>query len=414
MKKTIMSLQHLLAMFGATVLVPILTGFDPLVAIFCAGLGTLIFHFCTEGKVPVFLGSSFAFIPVILAAKEAFNGDLAYAQGGIMAAGLLYVAMSFTVKIVGVDKIKRYFPSQVTGAMIGVIGLNLLPTAFDMASSNILISIITLAIAITINKFGKGFIKQLGILIAVFSGYAICLSMGLVDISTITKASLFQIPNFTLPKFSLEAIVLIAPVVIAVFMEHIGDMTTNGAVVGKNFIENPGLNKTLLGDGLATIAAGFLGGPANTTYGENTAVLAITKNYDPSLLRRTAVLAIGLACIGKFGGFLQSIPVAVMGGISILLFSMITFVGFKTIKDSECVQNKNNIIIIATIMIIGLGTTYLSNKGIVIGIPVTQSVTITGLSLAAIVGILLNRVLNNKEFKLEKEKQSITPQTTTV
>ena len=414
MKKTIMSLQHLLAMFGATVLVPILTGFNPSVAIFCAGLGTLIFHFCTEGKVPVFLGSSFAFIPVILIAKEAFNGDLAYAQGGIMVAGLLYVIMSFIVKAVGVDKIKTYFPAQVTGAMIGVIGLNLLPVAFNMASSNMLIAMITLAIALYINKFGKGFIKQLGILIAVFSGYTICLVMGLVDVSTITQASLLEIPKFTLPKFSLEAIVIIAPVVIAVFMEHIGDMTTNGAVVGKNFIENPGLNKTLLGDGLATIAAGFLGGPANTTYGENTAVLAITKNYDPSLLRRTAVFAIGLACIGKFGGFLQSIPVAVMGGISILLFSMITLVGFKTVKDSECVQNKNNIIIIATIMIIGLGTTYLNNKGIVIGIPITQSVTITGLSLAAIVGIILNRILNNQDFKVDNDKKVISAQTTTV
>jgi uracil permease len=414
MKKTIMSIQHLLAMFGATVLVPILTGSNPSVAIFCAGLGTLIFHLCTGGKVPVFLGSSFAFIPVILMAKEVSNGDLAYAQGGIMAAGLLYVIMSFIVKAVGVEKIKIYFPSQVTGAMIGVIGLNLLPTAFDMASSNMLIAIITLSIALSINKFGRGFIKQLGILIAVFSGYAICLAMGLVDLSTIIQASLLEIPKFTLPKFSLEAIVIVAPVVIAVFMEHIGDMTTNGAVVGKNFIENPGLNRTLLGDGLATIVAGFLGGPANTTYGENTAVLALTKNYDPSLLRRAAMFAIGFACIGKFGGFLQSIPVAVMGGISILLFSMITFVGFKTVKDSECTQNKNNIIIIATIMIIGLGTTYLNNKGIVIGIPITQSVTITGLSLAAIVGILLNRILNNKDFKVENDKKIISVQTTTV
>ncbi len=404
MKKTIMSLQHLLAMFGATVLVPILTGFNPAVAIFCAGVGTLIFHFCTEGKVPVFLGSSFAFIPVIIAAKDAYGGDLSYAQGGIIIAGIIYVAMSFVVKLVGVDKIKKYFPAQVTGAMIAVIGLNLLPTAFDMALNNILIAIITLSIALVINKFGNGFIKQLGILIAVISGYCICLLMGLIDTSTIVNAPMFQVPGFTMPKFSLEAIVLIAPVVLAVFMEHIGDMTTNGAVVGKNFIENPGLNKTLLGDGLATIVAGFLGGPANTTYGENTAVLAITKNYDPSLLRRTAVFAIILSCIGKFGGFLQSIPQAVMGGISILLFSMITMVGIKTVKDSECINNKNNMIIIATIMIIGLGTTYLDKQGITIGIPITKSVMITGLSLAAIVGIILNRILNNKEFKNDKEE----------
>ncbi len=414
MKKTIMSLQHLLAMFGATVLVPILTGFNPAVAIFCAGVGTLIFHFCTQGKVPVFLGSSFAFIPVILAAKEAYGGDLSYAQGGIIVAGLIYVGMSFIVKMVGVDKIKKYFPAQVTGAMIAVIGLNLLPTAFDMASNNILIAVITLSIALIINKFGSGFIKQLGILIAVISGYAICYFMGLIDTTTITNSPLFEVPAFTMPKFSLEAIVLIAPVVLAVFMEHIGDMTTNGAVVGKNFIENPGLNKTLLGDGLATIVAGFLGGPANTTYGENTAVLAITKNYDPSLLRRTAIFAIVLSCIGKFGGFLQSIPQAVMGGISVLLFSMITLVGCKTVKDSNCIENKNNIIIIATIMIIGLGTTYLGNKGITIGIPITKSVMITGLSLAAIVGIVLNRILNNREFKTNELQEVETIQTNTI
>lgn len=403
MKKTVLSLQHLLAMFGATVLVPILTGFNPAVAIFCAGLGTLIFHFCTEGKVPVFLGSSFAFIPVILAAKDTSGGDLSYAQGGIVVAGIIYVIMSYVVKVVGVNKIKKYFPSQVTGAMIVVIGLNLLPTAFDMASKNILIALITLSIALIINKFGNGFAKQLSILIAVISGYVICLIMGIIDMSTIVNAPLFEVPAFTMPKFSLEAIVLIAPVVLAVFMEHIGDMTTNGAVVGKNFIENPGLNKTLLGDGLATIVAGFLGGPANTTYGENTAVLAMTKNYDPSLLRRTAIFAILLSCIGKFGGFLQSIPEAVMGGISIILFSMITFVGVKTVKDNDCIKNKNNIIIILSIMIIGLGTTYLGNKGIIIGIPITQNVSITGLSLSAIVGIILNRILNNNEFKTNEK-----------
>ena len=411
MKKTILSLQHLLAMFGATVLVPILTGFNPSVAIFCAGLGTLIFHFCTEGKVPVFLGSSFAFIPVIIAAKDAFNGDLAYAQGGIVVAGIIYVIMSFIVKLVGVEKIRKYFPAQVTGAMIAVIGLNLLPTAFDMASSQVLVACITLSIALAINIFGKGFIKQVGILIAVIIGYVVSLLMGIIDPTPIAQASLLQVPAFTLPKFSLQAVVIVAPVVLAGFMEHIGDMTTNGAVVGKNFLQNPGLNKTLLGDGLATIVAGFLGGPANTTYGENTAVLAITKNYDPSLLRRTAIFAIGLACVGKFGGFLQSIPNAVMGGISILLFSMITFVGCKTVKDSNCTKNKNNIIVILAIMIIGLGTTYLGNKGIVIGIPITDSVTITGLSLAAIVGIILNRILNNKDFKNEQEAKVLQPQT---
>ena len=401
MRKAALSIQHLLAMFGATVLVPLLTGFDPAVAIFCAGVGTLIFHFCTDWKVPVFLGSSFAFIGVINQVSDAFNGDLAYAQGGIIVAGLLYLIMSLVVKFIGVEKVKKYFPPQVTGAMIAVIGLNLIPSALDMALTYLPIAIITLAIAIGINKFAKGSIRQFSVIIAVFTGLVLSFILKQVDTTAASQASWFAIPNFRLPKFSIEAILMIAPVVLATFMEHIGDVTTNGTVVGKNFIENPGLNRTLLGDGLATIFAGFAGGPANTTYGENTALLAITKNYDPRVLELTAVFAIVLSCVGKFGGFLQSIPQAVMGGISIYLFSMITYVGVKSIKDSKCYEgNIKNVIIMATVLIIGLGTSYLSTfAGIEIGIPLSQTSSLTGLSLAAIVGVILNRVLNNSEFK---------------
>ena len=401
MRKAALSLQHLLAMFGSTVLVPLLTGFDPSVAIFCAGIGTLIFHFCTDWRVPVFLGSSFAFIGVINQVSDAFNGDLAYAQGGIIVAGCLYIIMSLIVKFIGVEKVKKYFPPQVTGAMIAVIGLNLIPSAVDMAMTYLPIAIITLAVAIGINQFAKGSIKQFGVIIAVFTGLALSFILKQVDITTASQASWFAIPNFRLPKFSLEAILMIAPVVLATFMEHIGDITTNGTVVGQNFIENPGLNRTLLGDGLATIFAGFAGGPANTTYGENTALLAITRNYDPRVLELTAVFAIVLSCVGKFGGFLQSIPQAVMGGISIYLFSMITYVGVKSIKDSKCYEgNIKNVIIMAIVLIIGLGTSYLSTfAGIEIGIPLSQTSSLTGLSLAAIVGVILNRVLNNSEFK---------------
>lgn len=403
MRKAALSIQHLLAMFGATVLVPLLTGFDPAVAIFCAGVGTLIFHFCTDWKVPVFLGSSFAFIGVINQVSDAFNGDLAYAQGGIIVAGLLYLIMSLVVKFIGVEKVKKYFPPQVTGAMIAVIGLNLIPSVLDMALTYLPIAIITLAIAIGINKFAKGSIRQFSVIIAVFTGLALSFILKQVDTTAASQASWFAIPNFRLPKFSIEAILMIAPVVLATFMEHIGDVTTNGTVVGKNFIENPGLNRTLLGDGLATIFAGFAGGPANTTYGENTALLAITKNYDPRVLELTAVFAIVLSCVGKFGGFLQSIPQAVMGGISIYLFSMITYVGVKSIRDSKCYKgNTKNIIIIATILIIGLGTSYLSTyAGIEIGIPLSKTSSLTGLSLAAIVGVILNRILNAKDFKEE-------------
>lgn len=403
MRKVALSLQHLLAMFGATVLVPLLTGFDPSVAIFCAGVGTLIFHFCSDWKVPVFLGSSFAFIGVINQVSDTFNGDLAYAQGGIIVAGFLYLIMSVIIKIIGVEKVKQYFPPQVTGAMIVVIGLNLIPSALNMAMTYLPIAIITLAIAIGINQFTKGTIRQFGVIIAVFIGLIISFLLNQVDTVAASQASWFAIPSFRLPKFSIEAVLIIAPVVLATFMEHIGDITTNGTVVGENFIENPGLNKTLLGDGLATIFAGLVGGPANTTYGENTALLAITKNYDPRVLELTAVFAILLSCIGKFGGFLQSIPQAVMGGISIYLFSMITYVGIKCIKDSKCYkENSKNIIIISTILIIGLGTSYLSTyAGIEIGIPLSETSSLTGLSLAAIVGIILNRILNNKEFKQE-------------
>lgn len=402
MKKAILSIQHLLAMFGATVLVPLLTGFDPSVAIFCAGVGTLLFHKCTDFKVPVFLGSSFAFISVINQVSETFDGDLSYAQGGIIVAGLIYVIMSFIVRVVGPDKVKKYFPPQVTGAMIIVIGLNLIPTAIDMAMNNILVAIITLGVAVGINQFAKGSVRQFSVIIAIFTGIIVSKFAGITDFSAVGQASFFSVPNFTAPKFSIEAIIIIAPVVLAVFMEHVGDITTNGAVVGKNFLEDPGLHKTLLGDGIATLFAGFMGGPANTTYGENTALLAITKNYDPKLLRLTAVFAIVISCVGKFGAFLQSIPTAVMGGISIYLFSMITFIGVKTIRDSKCYKENGNLSVMIIILVIGLTTCYIKHfTGVEIGLPIASNAKLTGLSLAALIGIIANRLINNNDFKKE-------------
>lgn len=403
MKKAILSIQHLLAMFGATVLVPLLTGFDPSVAIFCAGVGTLLFHKCTDFKVPVFLGSSFAFISVINQVGETFNGDLSYAQGGIIVAGLIYVIMSFIVRVVGPEKVKKYFPPQVTGAMIIVIGLNLIPTAINMAMNNILVALITLGIAVGINKFAKGSIRQFSVIIAIFVGILVSKLVGITDFSAVSEASYFSVPNFTAPKFSIEAVIIIAPVVLAVFMEHVGDITTNGAVVGKNFLEDPGLHKTLLGDGIATLFAGFMGGPANTTYGENTALLAITKNYDPKLLRLTAIFAIVISCVGKFGAFLQSIPTAVMGGISIYLFSMITSIGIKTIRDSKCYKDSGNLSVMVIILVIGLTTCYVKHfTGVEIGIPIASNAKLTGLSLAALIGIIINRIINHNNFKKEE------------
>lgn len=396
-KKIVLALQHLIAMFGATVLVPILTGLDPSIALISAGIGTLIFHLVTYGKVPVFLGSSFAFIPVIISVSNMYNGDLAYAQGGMVVAGLIYVLISLVINKIGVERIEQYLPAQVIGPMIIVIGLNLVPTAYDMASGNLVIAGITLFIALAITLKARGFIKQLSILIAVVAGYVISLSLGLVNTEVIKEAQFLSMPNFTLPKFDFAAIAIIAPVVLAVFMEHVGDITTNGQVVGKNFIEDPGLNRTLLGDGLATLFAGLIGGPANTTYGENTGVLAITKNYDPSILRLAAIFAIALGFVAKVGGFLNSIPTFVMGGISLMLFSMISLIGVKTIKASGIKYNIKNILIMTTILVLGLGSGPIESAfGISIGIPVTETVKVTGLSFAAIVGVLLNVVLNRK------------------
>lgn len=395
--RLILAMQHLIAMFGSTVLVPVLTGLDPSVALIGAGCGTLIFHLCTKGKVPVFLGSSFAFISVIIAAAEMHGGDLAYAQGGLFIAGIIYVILSFAVKKIGISSIKKFLPAQVVGPMIIVIGLNLVPTAFNMASENYVLAGITLSIALLINFFGKGFSKQLSILIAVTLGYLISLKMGMVNTAAINSSAFIAMPNFTLPKFDISAILVIVPVVLAVLMEHVGDVITNSQVVGKNFIEDPGLNRTLLGDGLATMFSALIGGPANTTYGENTGVLAITKNYDPSIIRITAVLAIILGFVAKIGGILLSIPNSVMGGISIMLFGMISIVGFKTLKNDEVEYDWKNILIISSVIILGLGTTNLATyAGITIGIPINETVKITGVSLAALVGVLLNIILNLK------------------
>ena len=395
----VLAIQHLIAMFGATVLVPILTGLDPSVALFSAGVGTLIFHACTKGKVPVFLGSSFAFIPVIVAVGAQFNGDLRYAQGGMIAVGLIYIALSFLMKKVGVSKVREVLPARVVGPMIIVIGLNLLPTALEMAglnaliageagaSTSIIIAIITLVTTLLVKTFGKGFLKQVAILIGVAVGYTICLTMNLVEVTEIQNAALVAVPNFTLPKFDISAIMVIVPVVLAVFMEHIGDITTNGEVVGKNFIEDPGLNKTLLGDGLATLVAASIGGPANTTYGENTGVLALTKNYNPAILRLAAVFAIILAFVDKVGATIRTIPGSVMGGISIMLFSMIAIVGVQTIKREKVKLNVINIVIIAIILFVGLSGNILESP---IAINITETVSISGLSLAGIVGVVLN------------------------
>jgi len=387
-KDWILSVQHLFAMFGACVLVPLLVGINPSIAIMTAGIGTLIFHLCTKGKVPVFLGSSFAFITPIITINSMYN-DYAYVQGGIIIVGLIYMLMSFIVYKISVDKINKILPPHIVGAMIIVIGLSLVPSAITNIQTNTLVACVTLAISVLISIFGRGFLKQLGILIGVICGYLLSLSLGIVDTSIIQNANLVFIPTLTLPKFSLEAIIVIAPLSLCTLCEHIGDVTTNGTVVGKDFIKNPGLHRTMLGDGLATLVAGLLGSVPNTTYGENTSLLAITKNYNPKLLRRTAVIAIVLSFIGVFGATLQSVPSSVIGGISLQLYCMIAYIGFKNIKDNKSYKSIKNLIVIAIILIVGLGGFTITIGGI----------AISGLTLSIIIGVILNIILNHKELK---------------
>ena len=394
--KLILGLQHVLAMFGATVLVPFLTGLNPSIALLTAGIGTLLFHLCTKGIVPVFLGSSFAFIGAIgLVLKE---GGIGAVKGGVIAAGLVYVVMSRLVKIYGVEKIKSYFPPVVVGPTIVVIGLRLSPTALSMAgysnghfdTKSLIVAGIVVVSMIIISILGKSFFRLVPILISVILGYIAAMVLGMVDFEPIRQAGWIGFSPEAIeslkafPEFTLTSILAIAPIALVVFIEHIGDITTNGAVVGKDFFSNPGISRTLLGDGIATIAAGFLGGPANTTYGENTGVLAVTKVYDPAILRIAACYAVALSFIGKFGVILQTIPAPVMGGISIILFGMIASVGMRTLIESQLdFSHSRNLIISSLILVLGIG---------IDNIIVWRTVSLSGLAIAAFTGIILNKI----------------------
>ncbi len=394
-KLLLLGIQHVLAMFGATVLVPALTGLNPAVALFTAGVGTIIFHLVTGRKVPVFLGSSFAFIPVIIMVGESYG--LAYATGGIVVAGALYLILAGLVMLFGVEKIKSFFPPIVTGPMIMVIGLTLAPT---IVTNNIvsdalpgtlaqrwIIALSVLAVMIIVSVFAKGFFKLVPILFGIAVGYILSLIFGggIVNLEPVAEAKWLALPDFMAPRFSWETIILIAPIALVTFMEHIGDITTNSAVIGKNLMKDPGLHRTLIGDGLATMFAGLVGGPANTTYSENTGVLAVTKIYNPVVLQIAAVIAILMSLIGKFGALLQTIPAPVMGGVSLLLFGMIASIGLRTISEAQLdFSNSRNLIVVSIILVMGL-------SGIVFNI--TSQASLSGLSLAAIVGVVLNKVL---------------------
>lgn len=410
-KELLLSIQHLFAMFGATILVPLLTGINPATALFTAGIGTLVFHLMTKFKVPVFLGSSFAFIPA-LAAVVASEG-IEYAQGGIIIAGLIYCVLAVIVYFVGVDRIRKLLPPVVTGPIIIVIAMSLasvainhsfFPTAGKFDPISMAIALVTFIIVVTCMVFGKGFFKIVPILIGLGCGYALAAILGACGVynmnyQAVIDAPWVNIPYYTegfvqLPKFSGTAIVAIAPIALVSFMEHIGDITTNGMVVGKDFFKDPGLHRTVLGDGLATLIAGFFGGPANTTYSENTGVLATTKNYNPRLLRLTAVFAIILGLFGKFGAVLQTIPDPVKGGVEIILFGMIAAVGIRTLAESNLdFTNSRNLIIVGTILVLGIG---LSVSG---GIKIAGNFTLSGLFVATIVGIIMNLILPKKQIE---------------
>jgi len=402
-KLLILGLQHMFAMFGATIVVPALTGLDVGVALIAAGVGTIIFHFITKRKVPVFLGSSFAFMAAIDFIMK--NEGKEYATGAIMVAGACYLVFALIVKLVGTEKIRKVFPAIVTGPIIVVIGLTLAPTVIlnDITASWIggllwtkwLVAVSVVVTVVVVTIFTKGFFKLVPILFGLVIGYltsvllhfVVAVPEGvapLMNFSAFNDASFFRLPPFHLPKFSWTAILAIAPISIATFMEHLGDITTNGSVVKQDFFKDPGLHRTLIGDGVATMFAGFIGGPANTTYGENTGVLAVTKNYDPKTIRVAAVFAIVLSFIGYFSAFLNTIPMPVVGGMGFVLFGMISAIGIRTMAEAKVDFTKSrNLLILSIVLVTGIGVT----------ITVTSQFIVSGIALAALVGIILNLVL---------------------
>lgn len=389
-KKVILGLQHTVAMFGATVLVPLLTGLNPSVALVAAGVGTLLFHLVTKQMVPVFLGSSFAFLPpIFLATERGYSWESIGA--GFIGAAALYIAMSIVVTFVGTDVVRRIFPPIVTGPVITVIGITLAPVAISMASGEWWLAIVTLLATVVAAIFFRGLFRMLPILTGALVGYfAAVLFYDGYSFQAFHDASWLGWPAFTwgLGDIQWAAIALIAPIAFVTMIEHVGDILANGRVVGKDFFEEPGLNRTLLGDGIATAFAGLVGGPPNTTYSENTGVLAVTKVYDPMIIRIGAVFAIVLGFIPKLAAILQTVPVPVLGGLSVVLFGMIASVGMRTLVEGQVdFKLGRNMIVVGLILVFGLGMSGLETP-LAIG-----DVEISGLALAAVIGVVANLIL---------------------
>ena len=405
----VLGLQHMFAMFGATVLVPILVqGYGlPLsiqTTLLFAGLGTLLFHVCTKFKVPAFLGSSFAYLGGFstVATMPAYEGldpetKLAYALGGIVIAGLLYLVLALLFKLLGAKKVMRYFQPIVTGPMIIMIGLNLSGSAINNASTCWWLALVAMAIIVVANIWGKGMVKIIPILLGVVGSYIVAVIAGQVDFSGVSEASFLGFQQFVIAKFDVSAILVMAPIAIAAMMEHIGDISAISSTTGKNFIEDPGLHRTLVGDGLATAFAGFFGGPANTTYGENTGVLALSKVYDPRVVRLAAIYAIILSFSPKFDALVNSIPAAIVGGVSFILYGMISAVGVRNIVENQVDLTKSRNLIIAAVMFVsGLGFSSVGGITFTVG---GAAVTLSGLAIAALCGVILNAILPGNDYE---------------
>ncbi|MBR6391399.1 MAG: uracil-xanthine permease [Lachnospiraceae bacterium] len=421
-KMLILGIQHMFAMFGATILVPILVtsyfhgeGLSVQVTLFFAGVGTLFFHLCSKFKVPAFLGSSFAFLGGFATVAELDQGRFAgmsygeklpYATGGIVIAGLLYLVLALIIKLVGVKRVMRFLPPVVTGPIIICIGLSLAPSAISNASTNWLLAFIALATVIVFNIWGKGMWKIIPILMGVVVSYVVALILNafgmtnpdgsaILNFASVSAASFVGLPPFTICKFDITAILVMAPIAIATMMEHIGDISAISATTGENFLEDPGLHRTLIGDGLATSLSALFGGPANTTYGENTGVLELSHVYDPRVIRIAAGLAILLSFIPKISEIIGSLPSAIIGGISFILYGMISAIGVRNIVENRVDFTKSrNLMIAAVILVCGLGF----SSGLTFNIGST-SITLTSLAIAALAGIILNAILPGNDYE---------------
>ena len=374
--------------FGSTVLVPLLVGFDPAIALLAAGLGTLLFHAVTGGKVPIYLGSSFAFIAPIIKATELYG--LSGMFCGLVAVGLVYILMSFLVKLFGVKFIKKLFPPIVIGPVIILIGLSLAGTGVDMASKNWILALVSLLVAIICSCWGKGMIKLIPVVFGALAGYivAVIFYRSSMDFSGVANAPWFQLPHFSKMSLSWQAIVFMAPVAIAPIIEHVGDVYAISEIAGKDFVKDPGLHRTMLGDGLACTLAAFLGGAPVTTYSEVTGAVSLTKVTDPACMRIAALSAILISLVGKVGAAIQTIPTAVLGGIMLLHFGIIASVGISNLVKAQIDMNKTrNLIIASLILTIGIGGAVIS----------FGKFSLAGIGLASVVGVILNLIIPDKK-----------------